>query len=59
LRGSRAAEGLRSAARLTYDALTDTYTYVWRTQKCWQRKCGMFTLKLDDGSEHTAEFLFK
>jgi hypothetical protein len=39
---------------LTYDALTDTCTYVWKTDKCWKGKCGMFTLKLDDGSEHTA-----
>jgi hypothetical protein len=44
---------------LTYDALTDTCTYVWKTDKCWKGKCGMFTLKLDDGSEHTAEFVFK
>lgn len=44
---------------LTYDALTDTYTYVWKTDKCWKGKCGMFTLKLDGGSEHTAEFVFK
>jgi len=44
---------------LTYDALTDTYTYVWKTVKSWKGKCGTFTLKLDDGSVHTAEFLFK
>jgi hypothetical protein len=44
---------------LTYNALTDTYTYVWKTDKHWKGKCGTFTLKLDDGSVHTAEFLFK
>jgi len=38
--------------RLTYDALTDTYTYVWKTDKCRKGKCGMFTLKLDGGSGH-------
>jgi DNA-binding beta-propeller fold protein YncE len=44
---------------LTYDALTDTYTYVWKTVKGWKGKCGTFTLKLDDGTVHTAEFAFK
>jgi hypothetical protein len=44
---------------LTYDALTDTYTYVWKTSKNWQGKCGTLTVKLDDGSEHTADFQFK
>ena len=44
---------------LTYDAATDTYTYVWKTDKGWKGKCGVFTLKLNDGSEHTAEFQFK
>jgi hypothetical protein len=29
---------------LTYDALTDTYTYVWKTEKCWKGNCGVFTL---------------
>jgi hypothetical protein len=38
-------------------ALTDTY--VWKTSKNWKGKCGTFTLKLDDGTEHTADFQFK
>jgi CSLREA domain-containing protein len=41
---------------LTYNALTDTYTYVWKTDKNWKGKCATLTLKLDDGSEHTALF---
>lgn len=44
---------------LTYDPATDTYTYVWKTRKSWKGRCGTFTLKLDDGTEHTAEFRFK
>ena len=43
----------------TYDAATDTYTYVWKTSKNWKGKCGTFTLQLDDGTTHTAEFQFK
>jgi hypothetical protein len=44
---------------LTYNALTDTYTYVWKTQKSWAGKCGTLTVKLDDASVHTADFQFK
>jgi Thrombospondin type 3 repeat len=44
---------------LTYNVLTHTYTYVWKTKKGWSGTCGTFTLKLDDNSVHTAEFLFK
>jgi hypothetical protein len=44
---------------LTYDASTDTYTYVWKTSKSWSGKCGTLTLKLDDNSVHTADFQFK
>jgi hypothetical protein len=44
---------------LTYNALTDTYNYVWKTNKSWSGKCGTFTLKLNDGSVHTADFQFK
>ena len=44
---------------LTFDALTDTYTYVWKTDKSWKGKCATLTVKLDDGTEHTADFVFK
>jgi hypothetical protein len=43
---------------LTFDALTDTYTYVWKTDKGWKGKCATLTVKLDDGTEHTADFVF-
>jgi len=57
-----AGPGAAGSARhsgLTYDALTDTYTYVWKTVKGWKGKCGTFTLELDDNSVHTADFEFK
>jgi hypothetical protein len=44
---------------LTYDAATDTYTYVWKTQKSWAGTCRDFVLTLSDGSVHTASFEFK
>ena len=55
------AVGTTSTANngLTYDAATDTYTYVWKTSKNWKGKCGTFTLMLDDDTVHTADFQFK
>ena len=44
---------------LTYNPLTGTYTYAWKTDKNWKRKCATLTLKLDDDSEHAALFQLK
>ena len=44
---------------LSYDATTDTYTYVWKTQKAWAGTCRQLIVKLSDGSEHAANFKFK
>ncbi|WP_406502909.1 PxKF domain-containing protein [Streptomyces sp. NBC_00212] len=43
---------------LTYDPVTDTYTYVWKTDRAWKDTCRTFDLKLADGSDHTANFKF-
>ena len=43
---------------LTYDALTDTYTYVWKTSRDWIGHCRSLTVKTADGGEHTALFQF-
>lgn len=43
---------------LSYDAASDTYTYVWKTEKIWKDTCRQFVLRLDDGSEHYANFKF-
>lgn len=48
-----------SNSGLKYDAASDTYSYVWKTEKSWKGRCGTFTLKLDDASVHTADFKFK
>jgi hypothetical protein len=40
---------------LTYDAATDTYTYVWKTDKKW-RGCREFQMDLTDSTTHTAYF---
>ena len=43
---------------LTYDALSQRYTYVWKTDKTWATTCRQFTLGLKDGSTRTALFRF-
>jgi predicted extracellular nuclease len=44
---------------LTYDPLTDQYTYVWKTSKAWAGTCRQLIVILKDGSIHTANFSFK
>ena len=46
------------SSTLAYDPVTDTYSYVWKTNKDWAGTCRVFTLKLDDGTAHTATFQF-
>jgi hypothetical protein len=46
------------ASGLTYDAATDTYTYVWKTNKSWAGTCRQLILRLSDGTEHLALFKF-
>jgi hypothetical protein len=43
---------------LSYNALTDTYTYVWETKASWKGTCRTLTVKLGDNSTHVASFKF-
>lgn len=43
---------------LSYDAVNDTYSYIWKTETTWSGTCRSLTLRLTDGSEHTAHFSF-
>jgi probable HAF family extracellular repeat protein len=43
---------------LTYDPLTDTYIYVWDTDKTWVGTCRELNVQLDDNSQHKALFKF-
>jgi hypothetical protein len=47
------------ASGLQYDAVTETYKYIWKTLKDWKDTCRRFTLRLDDGTVRTADFEFK
>ena len=44
---------------LAYDAATDQYTYVWKTEKGWDGTCRQLVLRLDDLTVHRANFEFK
>lgn len=44
---------------LTYDAASDTYTYVWKTSAAWAGTCRQFVLGLNDDTAHVASFRFK
>ena len=43
---------------LTYDASTDTYTFVWKTDQSWAGTCRRLDLTLDDGTTHSAQMQF-
>ncbi len=47
------------ASSLSYDADSDRYHYVWKTEKAWAGTCRQFILKLADGTFHYANFKFK
>lgn len=44
---------------LHYDAATDRYTYVWKTDKAWAKKSGQFVMTLSDGTTHIFDVGFK
>ena len=41
---------------LTYDPITDQYIYVWKTEKGWAGPCRQLIVRLNDGTDHTANF---
>jgi hypothetical protein len=47
-----------STSQLHYDRLANQYVYNWKTQSTWANSCRQLVVKLIDGSEHRANFLF-
>ena len=47
-------------SNLSYDAATDTYSYVWKTVKAWgsPSSCRQLVIELSDGTFHRANFKF-
>jgi len=54
-----AATVTAGSSSLSYDASTDRYTYVWKTDKAWAGSCRLLIVKLKDGTQHVAYFRFK
>ena len=50
-------ESVGTNSGLNYDAVTDQYTYVWKTNSGWTG-CRKLILTLVDGSRHEARFSF-
>ena len=47
------------ASVLSYDAASDQYSYVWKTEKVWAGTCRQLVVALIDATSHTANFKFK
>jgi Tol biopolymer transport system component len=47
-----------STSSLSYDATTDQYAYVWKTDKAWAGSCRALVVKLADNTIRTANFQF-
>jgi hypothetical protein len=44
---------------LSYDAATDTYSYIWKTEKSWAGTCRQLVMQFIDGSVQRANFKFR
>lgn len=44
---------------LAYDATSDRYNYVWKTEGSWKNTCRQLNVILNDGTTHSALFKFK
>ena len=53
-----AAGGAGTTAGLSYGAASGHYTYGWQTQAAWAGTCQQLKLTLNDGTTHTAVFMF-
>jgi len=47
------------SSSLSYDASSDQYNYVWKTDGSWAGTCRQLVVTLNDGSVHVAYFKFK
>lgn len=47
------------SSSLSYNPSSDTYTYVWKTDKTWTDSCRQLVVKFSDGTYHRANFKFK
>ena len=50
--------GDRDASGLSYDAASDRYTCVWKTEKGWAGQYRQLVVQFDDGTTKEANFKF-
>lgn len=48
-----------NAKGLTYDRASKQYQLNWKTSKSWSGTCRQLSLRLDDGTIHTAQYYFE
>jgi hypothetical protein len=53
-------EGTTTAglSSLSYDPASDTYTYIWKTEKSWAGTCRQVSVQFIDGQPYTLNFSF-
>jgi hypothetical protein len=57
--GHRVEEIVNAKQRaLTFDPVTQQYTYLWKTERSWVGNCAELVLRLSDGQERVARFRF-
>ena len=44
---------------LSYQSASDQYHYIWKTENAWAGTCRQLVVKLNDGTEHKANFKFR
>lgn len=44
---------------LSYDAASDRYSYIWKTNRAWKGSCRTLVVRFIDGTDHFAKFRFK
>lgn len=44
---------------LEYDEASDTYSFVWKTERGWRGTCRRLLVGLSDGAVHSADFSFR
>jgi HYR domain len=47
------------SSSLSYDSTADQYTYIWKTNTTWTGTCRQLVVRLNDDTDHVANFKFK
>jgi uncharacterized repeat protein (TIGR01451 family) len=51
--------GTAGNSSLSYDASSDQYIYVWKTEQAWAGTCRQLQVRLNDGTVYVANFKFR